>query len=101
VDKANICQGDKLSTALNDIGLNLLFVLVVLERESSKGVDAFRPAEFWNGEVDKSYAKSFAIKVEILARYIKVLLLRPILLLFRKIVYDASRLFSTETFRVN
>jgi serine/threonine protein kinase len=51
MDQANIFQGDELSTALNDISLNQFLVLVVLERKSSEGVDALRPAEFWNSEV--------------------------------------------------
>lgn len=46
IDKANNRQGNELSTVLNDFGLDLFFVLIVLERESSKGVDSFRPTEF-------------------------------------------------------
>ena len=79
----------------------MFFVLVVIERESSKGVDALLPPEFWDGEVDRGYAKRFAIKIEILARHTKVLLLRPVLLLFRRIVYGVSRLFGTETPRID
>jgi hypothetical protein len=75
MDKTNIHQGDELSAAFNDINLNLTFVLVVLKREGSKRVNALRPAEFWNSEVDGGFASCFAIKIEIPARYTEVLLL--------------------------
>jgi hypothetical protein len=74
MDKANTIQGDELSTVLNNVSLDLFFVLVILERESSKGVDAPCPLEFLNGEVDRGFAKCGAIKVEIPTCYTEILL---------------------------
>jgi hypothetical protein len=73
VDEVNIRQAGELPTALNDIGLYLFFVLVVLKRESLKRINTLCPTEFWNSEINRRCAKRFAIEIEISTRYTKVL----------------------------
>jgi hypothetical protein len=47
---------------------------MVFEGESWKGIDTLRPPEFWNDQLDRGFAKCFAIKIKKSAVYTQVLL---------------------------
>ena len=56
-----------------------------------------RPAKFGNNKLDKGLAERYAIKIEILAVYIKILYLPLVYLLFGKIISNVSRFFGLRT----
>lgn len=60
-------QLNELSTVFNKVSLNLVYVPMILKWKSSKGVNALGPMKFWNFGLDLSFAKLFAIKVQITA----------------------------------
>jgi hypothetical protein len=90
-------QGDELPTTINEIGLDLFFISMELERESREGVNTLGPAKFGNNKLDRGLAERYTIKIEIPAVYIKILHLPPVDLLFGRIIYNASGFFRPRT----
>jgi hypothetical protein len=88
---------DEFPATINEVGLDLLLVSVVLERVRWKGANTFRPAKFWNDDFNKGLPKRFAIIIEVPALYTKELLLQLARLFLARIKYHASRFFSAET----
>ena len=60
-------QLNSLSTTFNKVSLDLVYIPMILKWKSLKGVNALSPMKFWNFGLDLSFAKLFAVKVEITA----------------------------------
>jgi hypothetical protein len=56
-------QGHELSTTLDKVSLDLVYIPMILKRKSYKGINVLCPLEFWNFELDRGFPKLFIVKV--------------------------------------
>jgi hypothetical protein len=56
-------QGRELSTALDKVSLDPVYVPMILKRKSLKGIDALCLVEFGDSELDRGFAKLSIVEV--------------------------------------
>ncbi len=92
---------DEFPATLDELGFHPLFVWMIAKRITFECADPLFPAEFHNGNIDRSFPEHLAVVVQITTLHVEVFQPRACLLLFTTVVYDASGLMGSQTSRVD
>lgn len=88
-------QRNNFSTASDHFRLRCAYILVVLKWEGFQGVDPLRPTVFRDGKLYQSFAKIFAVEIQLATFH--TIVLRPIhFCLFFSIVKDQASLLANS-----